>query len=265
MTGKLARGRSSLSPLPRLYFGKVTHRRLRPAENRFAYSVFFLSVPLTRVESLENRWFSVNRRNVFSLRFADYGARDGSHPLPWIHEVLESRGLGCADGEIWLQTFPRVLGYVFNPVSFFFCHDRAGALRAVLCEVNNTFGERHHYLLAHPDARPIEPEDTLTSRKVFHVSPFASVEGAYRFRFRIDGARTLARIDYFDATGDLLHTSISGEAAGYSAGALLRAFLRYPWMTLGVIARIHYQALRLWLKRVPFIHKPAPPAEALTR
>lgn len=255
----------SVAPSPRLYFGKVMHRRLRPAENRFVYPVFFLSIPLTRIEFLENRWFSLNRRGVFSLRYADYGARDGSHPLIWVREVLGSYGLGCADGEIWLQTFPRVLGYVFNPVSFYFCRDRAGALRAVLCEVNNTFGERHHYLLAHPDARPIEPEDTLTARKVFHVSPFAAVEGSYRFRFRVEGGRTLARIEYFDATGDLLHTSISGEATGYSAGALVRAFVRYPWMTFGVIARIHYQALRLWLKRVPFTHKPVPPAEALTR
>jgi DUF1365 family protein len=252
-------------PAPRLYFGTVMHRRLRPAENRFRYPVFFLSVPLTRPESLANRWFSVNRWNVFSLRYADYGARDGSHPLAWAHEVLESNRLGCADGEIWLQTFPRVLGYAFNPVSFFFCHDRAGALRAVLCEVNNTFGERHHYLLAHPDARPIGPRDTLNARKVFHVSPFARVAGGYRFRFRTQGGFTLARIEYFDASGDLLHTSISGEAAAYGPRALAGAFLRYPWMTLGVILRIHYQALRLWLKRVPFFHKPAPPAEVLTR
>jgi uncharacterized protein len=252
-------------PTPRLYFGTVMHRRLRPTENSFRYPVFFLSVPLTCAESLENRWFSVNRWNVFSLRYADYGARDGSDPLAWAHEVLESNGLGCADGEIWLQTFPRVLGYVFNPVSFYFCRDRAGALRAVLCEVNNTFGERHHYLLAHPDARPIGPQDTLQASKAFHVSPFARVAGGYRFRFRTQGASTLARIEYFDAGGDLLHTSISGEAAAYGPQALARAFVRYPWMTLGVILRIHYQALRLWLKRVPFFRKPVPPAEVLTR
>jgi len=250
---------------PKIYFGKVMHRRLRPAQNSFVYPVFFLSVPLTRTESLANRLFSLNRWNVFSLAYADYGARDGSDPRAWAHELLDSSGLGCADGEIWLQTFPRILGYAFNPVSFFFCHDRTGGLRAVICEVNNTFGERHHYLLAHTDGRAIAPEDTLSARKAFHVSPFARVEGEYRFRFRTEDGRTLARIEYHDAAGDLLHTSISGEAASYSARALAGAFVRYPWMTLGVIARIHYQALRLWLKRVPFFHKPAPPAEALTR
>lgn len=265
MNARRLRAGPSVAPAPRLYFGKVMHRRLRPAQNAFVYPVFFLSAPLTRPESLANPLFSLNRWNVFSLHYADFGARDGANPLAWAHEILASSGLGCADGEIWLQAFPRILGYAFNPVSFFFCHDRAGALRAVLCEVSNTFGERHHYLLAHPDARPIGPEDTLTARKVFHVSPFARVEGEYRFRFRTEGAETLARIEYFDATGDLLHTSISGKAATYSARSLAGAFFRHPLMTFGVIARIHYQALRLWLKRVPFFHKPAPPAEALTR
>ncbi len=250
---------------PRLFHGTVMHHRLRPARNGFVYPVFFISVPLTRIESIATRWFSLNRWNVFSLRYADYGARDGSDPLAWVHEVLESNGLGCADGEVWLQTFPRILGYVFNPVSFFFCHDRHGALRAVICEVSNTFGERHHYLIAHPDVRPIGPEDVLSARKAFHVSPFARVEGGYRFRFRTGGAHSVVRIEYFDSAGDLLHTSISGRAAPFSARALAEVFFRYPWMTLGVIVRIHYQALRLWLKRTPFHSKPAPPAEALTR
>jgi DUF1365 family protein len=169
--------RATAAPAPSLSFGKVMHRRLRPAENRFVYPVFFISVPLTRVEALENRWFSLNRWNVFSLRFADYGARDGAHPLAWVHEILASNRLGCADGEVWLQTFPRILGYAFNPVSFYFCNDRSGQLRAVLCEVNNTFGEHHHYLVAHPDGRPIHREDTLAARAIFSTPVFPEPRG----------------------------------------------------------------------------------------
>jgi len=250
---------------PQLYLGRVMHRRLRPAANRFVYRVFFLAIPLARVESLDNRWFGVNRPNLFSFRFADYGARDGSHPLDWIRGLLAREGLAAADGEVWLQTFPRVLGYVFNPVSFWFCHDRDGRLRAILAEVANTFGERHGYLLAHPDARPILPEDTLAARKHFHVSPFCPVAGGYRFRFVRREGRALARIDYHDDAGDLLHTSISGEAVPYSAAALLRAFASHPWMTAAVIARIHWQAAKLWAKRVPFFAKPAPPGAGVSR
>jgi DUF1365 family protein len=253
------------APLPRLYLGRVLHRRLRPAQNRFAYPVFFLSIPLSNVAALANRWFGVNRPGLFSFRFADHGARDGSHPLEWVRTMLAGAGLAAADGEVWLQTFPRVLGYVFNPVSFWFCHDRAGALRAVVCEVNNTFRERHCYLLAHADARPIAPGEALSARKVFHVSPFCRVEGEYRFRFVAGGERALARIDYLDAAGDLLHTSLSGRAVPYSARASLGAFCAHPWMTLGVVARIHWQAFRLWAKRVPFITKPVPPMEEVTR
>jgi DUF1365 family protein len=255
----------SLAAEPRLYHGQVMHRRLRPAANRFAYRVFFLGVPLSRMESIENRWCSLNRANLFSLRYADHGAQDGSHPLPWIRGLLAEAGVRGADGEIWLQTFPRVLGYVFNPVSFWYCEARDGSLRAILCEVNNTFGERHRYLLAHEDGRAIRRGETLTATKVFHVSPFNPVSGGYRFRFEPPGERSLARIDYHDADGDVLHTSISGRAAPYTTGALLRAFFAYPWMTVGVFARIHWQALRLWWKRVPFFSKPLPPAEQVTR
>jgi DUF1365 family protein len=250
---------------PRLFLGQVMHRRLRPTHNAFVYPVFFLSIPLSSVDALANRWMGVNRPGILSFHFADHGARDGSHPLVWVRGLLAREGLDAADGEVWLQTFPRVLGYVFNPVSFWFCHDRAGRLRAIVCEVNNTFGERHCYVLAHPDARPIEPREALAARKAFHVSPFLPVAGGYRFRFRVGEARTLARIDYHDDAGDLLHTSVSGTAATYSARALARAFLTHPWMTVGVVARIHWQALRLWRKRVPFFAKPTPPTEPVTR
>jgi len=139
----------------RLYFGEVMHLRLRPAKNRFVYPVFFLRVPLSDPQSLRRPLFGVNRWNLFSFMFRDHGARDGSPPLEWIRALLSREGFEDVDGEVWLQTFPRVLGYVFNPVSFWFCHDRSGALRAILCEVSNTFGEHHHYLLAQPDGSPI--------------------------------------------------------------------------------------------------------------
>lgn len=249
-----------------ILFGSVMHRRLRPAQHRFTYPVFALLLPLDRLDEAEAPFFSVNRPNLFSFRFEDHGARDGSHPLPWIRALLAREGI-AADGEVWLQCFPRTLGYVFNPVSFWYCHDRDGRLAAVLAEVNNTFGERHNYLVAHADGRPIRDGEALEARKVFHVSPFMAVQGHYRFRFhaRPGDPRRLARIDHADAEGDLLHTAISGRAVPLTAARLARAFFGYPWMTLGVMARIHWQALRLWLKRVPFFSKPQPPLEETTR
>ena len=248
-----------------LLCGTVMHRRLRPVTHRFAYRVFFLRLALTQLEAAENRLFSLNRFNLASFHFADHGARDGTHPLVWIRAVLAREGLWAADGEVWLHCFPRVLGYAFNPVSFWFCHSRNGALRAVLAEVNNTFGERHCYLLAHPDGRPIEPGETLGVQKRFHVSPFFPVSGSYAFRFGTAGGARISRIDYLDGHGPLLLTSISGRPQPLTAGTLLRAVAARPLMTLAVMARIHWHALRLWAKRVPFIPKPVPPLEDFTR
>ncbi len=262
-----------------LYFGEVLHRRVKPVANAFRYRVFFLKFPLHRVAELSCGLFSVNRFNLLSFHFADHG--DGGDPQRWIRTLLAQEGVKDADGEIWLQAFPRVLGYVFNPVSFWYCHRADGALRAVVAEVSNTFGERHCYLLesreldaagaAAPRASlpPIKPGQLLTARKVFHVSPFCAIEGGYRFRFiesdARSGAHTVARIDYHDATGDLLHTSVSGSARELTSGALLGAFFSRPMMTFGVVARIHWQALRLFVKGVRFYRKPAPPAEFVTR
>ena len=249
-----------------ILFGSVMHRRLRPAQHRFTYPVFALLLPLHRLDEVAAPCFSVNRRNLFSFRFEDHGARDGSHPLPWIRALLAREGI-AADGEVWLQCFPRMLGYVFNPVSFWYCHDRDGQLAAVLAEVNNTFGERHNYLVAHADGRPIRDGEALQARKVFHVSPFMAVQGHYRFRFhaRPGDPRRLARILHTDAQGDQLHTAIYGPAPPRTRARHKRAFFGYPWMTLGVMARIHWHALRLWLKRVPFFSKPQPPLEETTR
>ena len=158
-----------------------------------------------------------------------------------------------------------MFGYAFKPVSFWFCHDHQGRQRAIVVEVNNTFGERHCYLLASPDGAPIEAGRELRALKVFHVSPFCSVQGSYRFRFMTTANRSVARIDHDDAQGPLLSTSMSGQLTALNTGSCLRALFGYPAFTFGVIARIHWHALQLWIKRVRWYRKPEPPSEFTTR
>jgi DUF1365 family protein len=155
-----------------------------------------------------------------------------------------------------------VLGYAFKPVSFWFCHRADGALVAVIAEVNNTFGERHCYLLAGHD---LAYGRELEARKVFHVSPFCRVEGRYRFRFMRNAVRLVARIDHDDDAGALLQTSVSGTLEPITPAIMRQAFWRQPLLTLAVIARIHWQAVKLWAKRVPFVGKPTPPERFVTR
>lgn len=246
-----------MNAAPRLFLGQVMHRRLRPAVNAFVYPVFYVQLPVDRLEIAARSIFSIDRFNLLSFHQKDHGPRDGSPLLPWIQALLRRHGLPD-DGEIVLQTFPRVLGYVFNPVSFWFCHNRAGELVAMLAEVNNTFGGRHNYLLHNPGGAPLRDGQVLQAEKEFHVSPFCQIAGGYRFRFHLDRARPLARIDYDDEAGELLLTAISGEARAWSTGALIGAFLRMPFLTLGVTFRILWQALKLWQKGVPFHGKTAP-------
>jgi hypothetical protein len=241
------------------------HARFGAAANRFVYPLFFVALPLSALERAGNRWFGVDRAAPLSLRFADHGARDGSPPLPWIRALLEREGLHAADGEVVLQTFPRVFGLLFNPVSFWFCHDRAGALRAVLAEVSNTFGERHNYLVANPDQRPIDPADRLFVRKAFHVSPFFPVDGEYRFRFDVAGERRRVEIDYWRDGKRVLATAVGGIARPLDARTARQALFSFPGLALGVVGRIHWQALRLWLKRATFFRKPLPPLTETSR
>jgi DUF1365 family protein len=252
--------------------GRVFHKRFRPVEHQFSYAVFFLRLPLSQLESLGNRWLSRDRFNLLSFTTRDYGPRDGTNLETWMRDLLYREAIDTADGEIVLQTFPRLLGYVFNPISVWYCFDRHGQLRAALAEVRNTFGESHNYLVAHEDQRPIQAGDWLMSRKVFHVSPFCEVKGHYRFRFEQTAGRAFAQIDYFDSSdasthesGKLIVTTLQGIPEPLSAPAALRAFLSHPLMTFGVVARIHWHALKLWLKKVPFFTKPAPPSLETTR
>jgi DUF1365 family protein len=246
--------------------GEVMHARERPARNAFRYPAFCLRLPLGRLDELDERGVRWNRRGLLSFFDRDHGPRDGTPLLPWIRALLDAERID-AGGEIVLYTFPRMLGYVFNPVSFWVCHASDGTVMAILAEVNNTFGERHLYLLAHDEGTPLVSGETIVARKAFHVSPFCRVEGSYAFRFHFDSTRWLARIDYSDDAdaGILLRTHISGHAEALTRDAARRLVFRYPGFTLGVIARIHWQALRLWLARVPFVSKPSPPERQLTR
>jgi len=244
----------------------VMHRRLRPRENAFRYRVAYVCLRLDALERAAGRWLKLDRPGLVSFRRADHGARDGGDLAAWLRRLLAEHGLAeVCDGEPVLMTMPRMLGYVFNPVSFWFCRDRSGALRAVLCEVNNTFGESHCYLVHRADAQPLPPDQWLDGRKVFHVSPFLPVEGGYRFRFRFDDKAAHVDVNYHDTDGLMLATSVSGRRQPLTDRAVLRYFLGNPTMTLGVIARIHWQALQLWRKRVKFYRKPAPPPEFVTR
>ena len=237
-------------------FGRVMHERLQPTRHRFDYPVYFLRLPVHQLSGIGSRWFSHNRFNLLSFNDADHG--DGRDCLNWARTLLASHGM-AADGEIWLTTFPRVLGYAFKPVSFWHCHRANGELVAVLAEVNNTFGERHVYLL-----RTNDPTATLHADKVFHVSPFFPVRGRYTFDFKAAGDLFRSRIDYDDGNGDALRTAWWGRLEPLTPRNTLRAFFGYPLMTWSVIARIHLQALRLALKRVPFFHKPPAPINEVT-
>jgi DUF1365 family protein len=206
-----------------------------------------------------------NRAGLVSFHDRDHGD-GGGDALVWFERLLAGEGIADADGEVWLHTYPRVLGYTFKPVSFWYAHRADGTLRAIVAEVHNTFGERHCYLLTGTAAEPIGWGRELRADKVFHVSPFCAVEGRYRFRFLRTAERTVARIDHDDATGQpLLQTSVSGRLAPLTRRALHQAWLGSPLLTLGVMARIHWQALQLWWQRVPFFRKPVPPAAPVSR
>lgn len=246
-----------------LIHGQVMHERMRPVKHRFVYPVFYIRVNLARLNETTSRWFGLNKWRVVSLFTKDYGARDGSDLQVWMRTILKDAGIK-ANGEIWLQTFPRIFGFVFNPVSFWYCYDTSGELRAVLAEVNNTFGETHRYLLSAPDQKIITAELELQCQKKLHVSPFFPVHGEYRFKFRESDNATSVSLNYVDEEGLLLKTAVGGKSVPMTPKQLRHAVLMQPWLTFQIIVGIHWQAFKLWLKRVPYFTKPAPPDQAIT-
>lgn len=258
---------SVIHPVPLINFGQVKHSRLRPVHNRFSYGVFTLKIPMRERRRnpalLQQFGIGDNHWAFYSFYDQDHGHGD-KDSLQWAEDLFAKEGICIPDGEIWLQTFPRVMGYVFNPVSFWIYTQADQSVCAVLAEVNNTFGERHCYLLHKGSGEALHSGETLVSQKVFHVSPFCDVSGEYRFRFLFSKdseskANSVCRIELFSDQKPLIYTSISGQDQELSRPVLHLAKLKYPMMTFGVIARIHWQALKLWIKGVPFHSKPEPP------
>jgi DUF1365 family protein len=238
-------------------FGPVRHVRLKPKRHAFAYSHYFWMLPMRELARQPQSVVNRQRWGLLSFHDADHG-EGGPDALAWLDGVLAQSGLDAAE--------------LAQPVSFWWVHRADRSLAAVVAEVNNTFGERHAYVLSGPG---LKLGSEVTARKVFHVSPFCDVSGRYRFRFMRTGAwgagapeaadRLIACVNHDDEAGPLLLTSQAGTLEPLTPASARHAFWGWPLMTWGVVARIHWQALRVWIKGVPLRRKPEPPPHLLSQ
>lgn len=241
-----------------LYVGRVRHQRFRPKPHALSYRVFWMLLDLDEIDRLAAslRLFSRNRFNLYAFRDADYGDRSGRPLRAQIAAILADAGIAHDGGPIRLLTMPRILGYAFNPLSTYFCYRRDGSLCATVYEVHNTFGEVHSYVSpAEGGGGPLRQE----AGKLFHVSPFMGLDMHYDFAVVPPAERVSIAIDGHDADGRLIAAAMSGHRAALSDGALLRLLASHPLLTLKVTAAIHWHALRLLAKRIPWWPHPAPP------
>ncbi|MEM1274308.1 MAG: DUF1365 domain-containing protein [Pseudomonadota bacterium] len=245
--------------------GTTFHGRRGAVDNAFRYRVDYLALdPEAPAEG--PILFSRNRRNLTALWDCDHGGAPGKgRGSVWVRDVLRAQGLAeVTAGKLVLIAQPRVLGHVFNPVSFWLAYDHDGNLRAVIAEVTNTYRDRHSYLCHHEDMQPISKTDMLKAQKVFHVSPFQPVEGDYTFRFDIRPDRIGIWIDYSTGNGGV-YATLTGSRAPLSNAAILSACVRRPFGSRRVLGLIHWQALKLWWKGARFRVRPNPPAHDVSR
>ena len=246
--------------------GSTFHGRRGAVENAFTYTVDYVMFDAEAAHLDAPRLFRRNRGALFSVRDRDHGGAPGQgRGAVWAREVLAEYGLAQATGgRLMLLTQPRTLGHVFNPVSFWVAEDASGAVRAIIAEVTNTFGDRHSYLCAHDDQRPIGREDMLNATKIFHVSPFQPIDGGYAFRFDIRADRIGIWIDFSTGNEGVLAT-LTGRRAPLSNTAILKSALRRPLGARRVLGLIHWQALKLWRKGARYRPRPEPPLEEVSQ
>lgn len=255
-----------MTPSSALYLGGVVHRRLRPKTHRLNYRVFWLLLDLAEIDGLDRRLnlFSRNRFNLLSFHDRDHGDGSGGTLRSQIEEWLRRAGIEIGDGPICLLTMPRVLGYVFNPISIYYCYQSDGRLVAVVYEVTSTFGVRHAYVI------PVPPEDQVTGRirqgaaKALYVSPFMGMEMDYDFLGHAPGDLLDLTINGVDAEGLLITATMLAERRPLEDRDLLSAAVALPLMTLKVMVAIHWEALKLWIKGVGLTHQPQRAQEPVT-
>ena len=246
-----------------LYHARVMHHRVRPFKHRFVYRVFSLLLDVDEIDDLARRaWlFSRNRFNVLSFHDRDFGPGDGTRPRDWVEQVLKENGHDFSAGRIRLLCFPRLWGYVFNPLSIYYIEDRAGILRAVLYEVTNTYRDRHSYLL------PVENGGATIRQncgKNLYVSPFIGMNGHYHFRLGVPGGDLRVAIRTEEDGDNVLFAAMQGRRKPLTSRGLLTSVLAHPLMTLKVTAGIHWEALKLWRKGAPLFARGQPPKAAVS-
>lgn len=250
-------GRPPKAPVT-LYSGAVMHQRMKPAAHRFNYSVFNILVDLDRLDAADHASliFSVNRFNLLSFHEKDHGPRDGSSLRAHVDRLLAREGLERPE-RIVLLAYPRLFGYGFNPLSVYYAYGDDGALSAIVYEVRNTFGGLHTYVAPLRRDQLSDAGVRQDQRKEFYVSPFISMAQHYFFRMLPPGHSIRVRILERDAEGPLLSATFSGEQERFTTANVLKQCLRVPFLTLKVMAAIHWEAFKIWRKRVRFHPRPA--------
>lgn len=244
-----------------ILYARVAHERLTQRHHAFAYRVFYVITPVTDEEVPSVRLLSFERFNAFSLHRRDHGARDGSSWRAWIHEQCLAQGMTLRpEDRVLLIAHPRVFGYAFNPITYWLVFEKELYVKAVVCEVHNTFGSTHNYFLVHKDFRAITEHDLLGAQKHLYVSPFNNIShGSYTFRFTIHAEKFGSTINYYENEAHVLRACMEGRRAPLTDGRIAAALLAYPFMTLLVIFRIHWQALKLYMKGVKHTLAKKPP------
>ena len=237
-----------------IYNGSVIHKRFKPKKHFFKYKVFSLFLDLSELKELNNKlnFFSLNKFNLISFYEKDHGERDGSSILDWVKNNLRSNNIITDNIKVKLLCYPRILGYVFNPLSIFFVYDNDENLISILYEVKNTFGEQHTYVFK------IEGENKLIQNncsKKFHVSPFIEMDCNYFFRILNPGDKLSVIIDQYDQEGKILFASQDGVRSDLTNKNLMNSYLKHPLMTFKIISAIHFEAFKLWIKGIKFVKK----------